>query len=269
MGIGRGSGTLEPVSLGRTAHFGAGRYDAPVPTRLPSLRRPPIAFAHRGARADAPENTLDAFRLARELGATGIESDAWLTADGRAVLDHDGVAGGRLRRRPIGEVERDALPAHIPELTELYEACGVDFELSLDLKDAAVAEAVVAAADEAGPEARSRLWLCHPSFETLAEWRSRWTEVHLVHSTALRRLEHGSERHAAKMAEAGIEVVNLHHTEWTGGLIALYHRFERMAFAWDAQFDHIIAELFDSGIDAVYSDHVGVLVAALTSSQSG
>ena len=59
---------------------------AVVPTRLPSLRRPPIAFAHRGARANAPENTLEAFTLAVRLGATGLESDVWLTRDGEAVL---------------------------------------------------------------------------------------------------------------------------------------------------------------------------------------
>ena len=70
-------------------------------TRIPALKAPPIAFAHRGARAHAPENTLGAFTLALRLGATGLESDVWLTADGEAVLDHDGLAGGRLRRRRI------------------------------------------------------------------------------------------------------------------------------------------------------------------------
>jgi glycerophosphoryl diester phosphodiesterase len=236
---------------------------SPVPTRLPSLRRPPIAFAHRGARAHAPENTIEAFQLALRLGATGIESDAWLTADGRAVLDHDGLVGGRMRRRSIAEVGRADLPDHIPELAELYAGCGTDFELSLDLKDAAVAEAVVAAAEEAGGGASGRLWLCHPRLETLEEWRSRWPQVHLVHSTTLRHLEGTSERHAATLADAGIEVVNLHHSEWTGGLIALYHRFERLAFAWDVQFDHQLDELFDAGIDALYSDHVDRLVSAL------
>src|SRR6185436_7833703 len=55
----------------------------------PSLLDPPIGFAHRGARAHAPENTLDAFALALRLGATGLETDLWLTADGIPVLDHD------------------------------------------------------------------------------------------------------------------------------------------------------------------------------------
>ena len=57
-------------------------------------------------------------------------------------------------------------------------------------------------------------------------------------------------------------MVNLHHTEWTGGTIALYHRFERLAFAWDVQFERQMDELFDSGIDAVYSDHVDRLMDA-------
>ena len=85
-----------------------------------SLQRPPIAFAHRGARAHAPENTLDAFKLARKLGATGLESDVWVTADGEVVLDHDGVVRGRARRRSIRDTNRSSLPSHIPTLAELY-----------------------------------------------------------------------------------------------------------------------------------------------------
>jgi len=42
---------------------------APMPAR-PTAPRPCIGFAHRGASADARENTLEAFRLALELGAT-------------------------------------------------------------------------------------------------------------------------------------------------------------------------------------------------------
>jgi glycerophosphoryl diester phosphodiesterase len=49
----------------------------------------PANFAHRGAAARAPENTLEAFRLAVEAGAGGLELDVHLTRDGEVVVIHD------------------------------------------------------------------------------------------------------------------------------------------------------------------------------------
>ncbi|MBS2012343.1 MAG: glycerophosphodiester phosphodiesterase [Deltaproteobacteria bacterium] len=49
----------------------------------------PLLYAHRGASLELPENTLEAFRLAIELGANAIETDAHMTRDGRIVLSHD------------------------------------------------------------------------------------------------------------------------------------------------------------------------------------
>lgn len=49
----------------------------------------PVIFAHRGASANAPENTLAAFSLALEEGAKGIELDAKLSADGEVIVMHD------------------------------------------------------------------------------------------------------------------------------------------------------------------------------------
>src|ERR1700689_2026557 len=49
----------------------------------------PRLYAHRGAAVELPENTLPAFRLALELGADAIETDAHLTRDGHVVLSHD------------------------------------------------------------------------------------------------------------------------------------------------------------------------------------
>ncbi|WP_434750288.1 glycerophosphodiester phosphodiesterase [Paenibacillus amylolyticus] len=46
-------------------------------------------IAHRGASATCPENTMSAFERALELGATGIETDVQMSADGRLVLIHD------------------------------------------------------------------------------------------------------------------------------------------------------------------------------------
>jgi glycerophosphoryl diester phosphodiesterase len=49
----------------------------------------PLVIAHRGASADAPENTIAAFELALEQGADGIELDLHLSADGHPVVIHD------------------------------------------------------------------------------------------------------------------------------------------------------------------------------------
>ncbi len=49
----------------------------------------PTNFAHRGSPVKAPENTLEAFRLAAEDGAGGLELDVHMTSDGHIVVIHD------------------------------------------------------------------------------------------------------------------------------------------------------------------------------------
>jgi glycerophosphoryl diester phosphodiesterase len=227
---------------------------------MESLRTPPIAFAHRGGRAHATDNTIEAFKLALRLGATGLESDVWLTADGAAVLDHDGKVKVGLRSRPIGSLDRAALPAHMPTLEDLYAECGTDFELSLDVKDPEAASTVAAVARAAGDDAPGRLWLCHPDWELLAGWREDLHDVRLVDSTKLRAMRQGPERRAAQLSAAGIDAVNLHYQEWTGGLTTLFHRFGVLGFGWDAQHERILRNLVSMGIDGVFSDHVDRMV---------
>lgn len=94
-----------------------------------------MVYAHRGASAYAPENTLPAFRLAEEQGADGIELDVHLTKDGELVVIHDekldrttnGV--GLVRDYTLAELKRfcadNGMPgfadARIPTLREVLE----------------------------------------------------------------------------------------------------------------------------------------------------
>ena len=226
------------------------------------MLRPPLAFAHRGGRAHAPENTLEAFRLALRLGATGLESDVWLTNDGMPVLHHDGRIRTRFRWRPIRTLLRSGLPSFVPALEDLYAACGTAFALSLDVYDAAAARPIVEVARAASGGAAEQLWLCHGDWELLASWRS-WSDAHLVCSTKIRVMRDGPERRAAQLAAAGIDAVNLHHSDWTAGLAALFHRFERYALGWDAQHERVLLALIRMGLDGVYSDHVDRMTDAL------
>jgi glycerophosphoryl diester phosphodiesterase len=222
-----------------------------------------IGFAHRGARAERRENTLEAFARALELGANGLESDAWLTADGVVVLDHDGVTGPWWRRRAISAQNRGDLPTHIPALSELYGRCGSDYEFSIDVKDPAAVADIVAVASTVG--AVDRLWLCHHDWRILAGWKAVTGPAHLVESTNIHWISEGLASRVAALAEAGIDAINLPGTQWDRQLVDQVHEAGRRAFGWNAQTTEQIRRLIDVGLDGIYSDHVDRLMAVIRS----
>ena len=92
-------------------------------------------WAHRGASAYAPENTLEAFELAVKMGADGVELDVHLTKDGHLAVCHDEtiqrVTGekGTIRGMTLAELKTydfgALFPAYrgakMPTLEEVYE----------------------------------------------------------------------------------------------------------------------------------------------------
>jgi glycerophosphoryl diester phosphodiesterase len=223
----------------------------------------PITFAHRGASADAPENTLAAFRLALDLRARGLESDARLSADGEVVLVHGAVAREGWRRKRVDRSSAVELAEiGVPRLADLYAELGTDYELSLDVYDPAAGSVLLEVARAAG--ALDRLWLCSSKTQLLERLGARAPEAHLVHSIRRRKLDIPLERHAAQLAEVGIDVVNMHRSDWSAGLVGLFHRFGVQTFAWDAQEVRHLRELLAMDIDAIYSDHVARMVATVS-----
>jgi glycerophosphoryl diester phosphodiesterase len=221
----------------------------------------PIGFAHRGGRAERPENTIGAFERALEVGATGLESDVWVTDDGVAVLDHDGVVGPIWRRRAMATTQRSALPPHVPSLGELYDKCGTDFELSLDVKDPAALGPTLELSGRLG--ATSRLWLCHHDWRQMAGWKRITADAHLVESTRMAWIPEGLATRCAALREAGIDALNLHRVEWDASGVDAVHESGVLAFAWDAQTEQDIRRLVDLGIDGIYSDHVERLMTVI------
>jgi glycerophosphoryl diester phosphodiesterase len=234
---------------------------APADLRRSRLVRP-ITFAHRGARIEERENTIPAFKRALERGARGLESDAWLSADGEVVLVHGDVSWHGLRRVRVGRTDADVLARYgVPRLADLYDECGADFELSIDVKTPAAARPTVEVAAAAG--ASERLWLCTGRVPLLASLRGDRVPCKLVHSRRKRALDAPLERHAADLAALGVDAMNMHHTDWSTGVVALFHRFDVAAFAWDVQEVRHLRAVLRMGVDGLYCDHVDRMVATV------
>jgi glycerophosphoryl diester phosphodiesterase len=139
----------------------------------------PVNFAHRGASASAPENTLEAFRRAVEAGAGGLEMDAHMTRDGYVVVIHDDTVdrttdgSGAVREMSLGEVR--ALDAgyrfspdggitypyrgrgvRVPTLAEVYGEFP-DVRVNVEIKEPqpGIEEAVLRTIEEAGAKGRT------------------------------------------------------------------------------------------------------------------
>ena len=139
----------------------------------------PANFAHRGASARAPENTLEAFRLAVEAGAGGLELDVHMTLDGEIVVIHDTTVdrttngSGAVAQMTLDEIQ--ALDAgysfspdggstypyrgrglRVPRLAEVYEEFP-NSPVNIAIKGAqpGVEEAVLKVIREAGAAVRT------------------------------------------------------------------------------------------------------------------
>ncbi len=133
-----------------------------------------LVFAHRGASGYAPENTLEAFHLAVELGADGVELDVHLTKDGELLVAHDEkidrVSDGKgfiadmtlaeIRRYTFNVLHPEYRDARAPTLGEVFEllrptGLQVNVELKNSLKPyMGMEEKVIALAEKAGMSER-------------------------------------------------------------------------------------------------------------------
>lgn len=106
-------------------------------------------IGHRGARFEAPENTLPGFRYALELGVTATEFDIHLTADGQLAIIHDATVdrttngSGEIHTFTMDELRAlDARsifpdwpePCRIPTLAEVLEVVRVLPEMEIEIK---------------------------------------------------------------------------------------------------------------------------------------
>lgn len=244
----------------------------------------PLAIAHRGGAALAPENTLDAFERSVALGVRYLETDVRLTADGELVCFHDEqleartTGWGRVADRTLAELRAvlvrgpEGRLAPVPTLAEALdafpEAC-----FTVDLKDQAAIAPMARLLQD--PERARRVcvagawdgWLQllrsqAPHVQTALGWRSL---------TTLISMSRAGVPVPAAMVQGRFAHVPLHLGRLpvhSARLVRLAHRLGVRVVVWTVDDPALMHELLDSGVDGIITDRPDVLREVLLARQA-
>jgi glycerophosphoryl diester phosphodiesterase len=207
-------------------------------------------IAHRGASRVERENTLEAFRAARRLGADMVELDVRLTADGGLAVHHDAVLPDG---RAVAAVIADSLPAHIPLLAAALDACegmGVNVEIKNEPgeigydPDAAIADAVVDVVLERDDVERVLV----SSFDLAAIDRVRRAEARIETAWLVMAI---GETTLGTLAEHGHAIVHPWHGSITEAVVERCRRAGVLVNVWTCDEPDLIRQFARWGVAGI------------------
>jgi glycerophosphoryl diester phosphodiesterase len=233
--------------------------------------RGPLCFAHRGARAYAPENTLLAFAVACDLGADGIECDVQRSRDGRLIIIHDGLVDrttdgtGGVAEMSFAELSTlDAgrfprIPQRIPTLEETLDlARERKCLLNLEIKGETVEESLGTAR------------ACEPYLRSLDDaFRRRILISSFDHAALAALKEHlpwlrtgalfGKEWRGKDIVVAaralGADAIHPSVALVRRNLIARAHESGLRVHVYTVNTPHAIRQLIALGVDGIFTDY--------------
>jgi len=225
----------------------------------------PQVIGHRGAMAYAPENTLASFREARRRGATWVEIDVKLTADGVPIVMHD----ASLERtvgvdRLVAETPRAELPAEVPTFEQAI-ACFLELGLGCNVeikpcegREAETARVAVETLRRAWPAALPAPLLSSFKEESLKAAMEAAPEF----ARALLLSELGEDWHARAKA-VGAVGMNVGRRKLTADGAVAIRRAGYALSVWTVNDPDEARALIGMGADCIITDAPDVILRAL------
>jgi glycerophosphoryl diester phosphodiesterase len=230
----------------------------------------PIVFAHRGASAHAPENTLAAFELALTEGADAIELDAKLSSDGHAVVIHDMTvdrttgAHGRVKELPLAELRSlgagsffsAKFPSEkIPLLEEVFEAVGrrtfINVELTnYNAPNDHLVETVCMLVKKFGLQKR----VLFSSFFALNLTKARGLLPEVPRGLLAFPGLLGAWARSFGFAFGKYQALHPHVKDATHQQVQRARRLERRVHVWTVNAEEEMRRLFSWGVDGIFTD---------------
>ena len=236
---------------------------------LESIPRP-VIFAHRGASAHAPENTIAAFELALAQGADAIELDVKLSSDGYVIVHHDDTVNrttngkGRIKDLSLAELKKlDAGSFYsekfkgekIPTLEEVFEAVGKRTFINVELtnyktrRDHLVETVCMLVKKH---QMQKRVIFSSFFASNLSKAQSYLPDVPrglLALSGFL-----GSWARSFGFAFGMYQALHPHLADTTQQQVARVHRLNRRIHVWTVNKEVDVRRLFSWGVDGIFTD---------------
>ena len=233
-------------------------------SRWPYLDHPgPLAFAHRGGAADAPENTMLSFQRAVDLGYRYLETDVRTTSDGVLLTFHDEVLDrvtdmtGKLCELPWSEVSKARIDGEpIPRLEEVL-AAWPDARVNIDAKEDGAVAPLVEVIERAG--AHDRVCVAAFSDPRLRRFRrlSGGKVCTAMGPRTIARLKGAGYRAPTWPFAAGCVQVPLYHGRIRvvdRRFVAAAHRRGLHVHVWTIDEPSEMERLLDLGVDGIMTD---------------
>jgi glycerophosphoryl diester phosphodiesterase len=219
----------------------------------------PLVIGHRGAGAEAPENSLDAIRAAIAAGADLVEFDV----SPGLVVSHDPRGDGPALREVLALLAEHDVGVHV------------------DLKAAGYERAVVQELDAAGLRGRAVVSTAYASIArrvrafapglpvAIGYPRDRFGVSRFAWPAALTTAGAAALRSTMParvpllLAAARADVLALHHTLCSPGAVAAAHRRGAPVLAWTTNEPDRIRALAALGVDGIVTDDPKLALATL------
>lgn len=246
------------------------------------LKRQPLIIAHRGAKGEAPENTLAAFQLGMDQGCDAIELDIHLTSDRQVVVIHDATVertttgSGEVQAMTLAELKKlDAgswfseafAGEEIPTLAEVLELVPPKIMINIEMKGAPGKTGLVQALVELLREKQRIDSVVVSSFDYAALYELKKLEPGLRIG-----LLYMKERlsPADVKREAPVEIFSLHpHHEWiTPEYVAEALEQGWILYPWTVNEEEQFREMLSAGVAGMITDYPGRLRRMLDHAES-
>jgi glycerophosphoryl diester phosphodiesterase len=215
-----------------------------------------LLLGHRGARSDAPENTLAAFDLALKHGADGFEFDVRSTGDKRSLICHDPRFNRLIIRKHTFKQLQASGPSgeEPPSLEDVLERFGRAAFLNIEVKVRGMENVVLRAMKKHPPRRGYFISSFLPSVVR---------KLHALDDSLVLGALAQTPWQLRRWRKLPVRYVVPHHRLLSARLVERIHAAGKFVITWTVNDPRVMVRAARLGVDGIISDDTKLLVKTL------